>query len=120
MYTDAQGIIYLFIYRADVAEDSNTHWLILLKPSGSRTDKVPLRLPMIYQFAMFVKMALSFNSGRDWLHLTAPVASERSTQGSVNGKLGQSADEGLTRGLTNGVHRSEVKLSARVTLPYLP
>lgn len=66
MYTDTRGIIYLFIYRADVAEDSNTHRLILLKPSGSPTDKVPLRHPMIYQFAMFVKMALSFNSGRDW------------------------------------------------------
>lgn len=66
MYTDTLAIIYLFIYRADVAEDSNTHWLILLKPSGSPADKVPVRLPMIYQFAMFVKMALSFNSGWDW------------------------------------------------------
>lgn len=54
-------------------------------------------------------------------NLTAPVADcKRSTQGSVNGKLGQSAVEGLTQGLSNGVHRSGVKLSARVILPYLP
>lgn len=60
LYTDSRSIIYLFIYQADVAEEGNTHWLILLKPHGSLADKVPLGFPMIYQFAMFIKMALLF------------------------------------------------------------
>lgn len=60
MYTDSWSIIYLFIYQADDAEEGNTHWLILLKPHGSLADKVPLGSTMIYQFAMFIKMALLF------------------------------------------------------------
>lgn len=117
--------IHLFIYLParigwDVAEDGNTHCLIPPKPLGSPADTVPLRIPMIYQFAMFVKMALLSNSASDvyscLLCYTCSIeASDHvGSPGLISGAQGYGLWSGqrvLTSRLANGVHRSGVKSS---------